>query len=248
MEWAVRRERAADAKEGELMQTEIDVPVWDRPGPWDRVYECELLREVMDAQIRLALRHGPYRSAVEVGVGTARFAGPLAEHVPTVVGVDIHSSMLDAARERCGPGIALVEGDAARLHEVLAGAAMPGPRLVACVTNTFGIFPEEIRGAALEQMIRVADGGDVMLGVFNADRLPLGLRDYYEPNRALTGPIAPGDVDYELGTLSTASGFESKWFRRGELTELARQAGLGHFTIEEAGRIGLVLVGRVSAA
>jgi SAM-dependent methyltransferase len=229
-----------EASPEEQLWAQLDAKNYD-----SAVYQCDLLHSMYDRELTLAAEMmGDHDVLVEVGVGTGRFAGPLAGCGFPVIGVDISPTLLDMARDRY-PELLLIEGDACNLRELLVPVAgAEGRRLVACVLNSIGVVDPVVREALVMEMIRSARGGSFLLAVFNAEHFHRGISEFYAKSPELCGPMQEGDADHVRYELRTASNYFSHWFTPAEVDDLLRRAGVEVYSVERCG-VGLFFSGAI---
>lgn len=129
-----------------------------------------------------------------------------------------------------------------KLEEALKEANLPvddkekldaGKVTLACVMNTFGIMPEEIRSPIIKEMIKVAgDKGSTLSVFFNADKFKDGIETFYKKSPELCGNIMETDIDYTNTTLHVAeSGYYSHWFSEKEIHKLMQDADVKKYDL-----------------
>ncbi|MGV1049197.1 MAG: class I SAM-dependent methyltransferase [Solirubrobacterales bacterium] len=224
--------------------------LWARldPDGYDSaVYRCDLLQPMYERELSLAEEMiSDHDVLVEVGVGTGKFAGPLAGRGIPVIGVDISPTLLEMARARY-PELLLIEGDACNLRELLAPVPSAiGRRLVACVLNSIGVVDPVVREALVKEMILSARGGSFLLAVFSAEHFHRGVSEFYAKSPELCGPVREDDADHVRYELRTASSYFSHWFTMAEVDDLLRRAGVSTYSVERCG-VGLFFNGAVPA-
>ncbi len=130
---------------------------WQSAGDFPAQYENVNVKAFFavfarDLVSRLALTPGDRLLDIATGTGivvrSAREAEPSLERI---VGLDLSAAMLEVARERCGEGIELIEGDATKLP--FSG----GEFTVLTCQQGLQFVPD--RPAALAQFRRVTSGG-----------------------------------------------------------------------------------------
>jgi SAM-dependent methyltransferase len=217
------------------------------------VYEHWMFRDVFEHELRIARALCPSATTlVEVGCGTCMFAGAMTDYVEQVFGVDISPGFLEAAKAEFGERLRLIEGDASMLDKLLRyhEVKLRNP-LIACVMNTLGIMPGSVRVQVLEQMARVADGGQLLVEVHNADHFEQAVDEFYRTNPELCGLGVDGvlkDSDVSMATKEVCvrdpdtgeTLYYSHWFSSDELSQLANEAGIALHHVTPHG-IGLFL-------
>lgn len=103
------------------------------------------------------------RRGIDIGCGNGRHAAVLAEQVERVLAVDASRELLEEARERVGPVVSLVQGDAARLP-IASGTIDVGLYIA-----TLHHLPDrEARVASLRELSRLlADDGEALVSAWS---------------------------------------------------------------------------------
>jgi SAM-dependent methyltransferase len=213
-------------------------------------------------QIKLS---GRRVSLVEVGCGTGEFIRAAAPDFRTVVGVDFNKEFIDFCRDHDNASKArthrYIQGDATQLQELLEkefpetaqeGSIDSGfwgdARVVACVGNTIGIIPEELRPQVYKQMADVAGPDGVVVMVYwNARWFGDACLNFYHANPKLCGPFEGECVDFKNTTLETPMKYKTKWTSSEEARALFEDMGMEIISLREKGK-GVILAARGSAA
>jgi ubiquinone/menaquinone biosynthesis C-methylase UbiE len=180
---------------------------------WLEVKDVELNAALKAEEKFIAKRVHNGSTLLDVGCGTGRLLEVLAKSLSRAVGIDYKKKMLDMAEKKL-KGFHNIELLEANVYKI------PFPDdsfdYVICTCNTFGNFDQP--GVALDELLRVVKpNGEVILGVYSENALPVQLRTY----RAI-GLI----VDrYDSEKVKTHEGLVSKRFSRATLEELAKAHG-----------------------
>jgi SAM-dependent methyltransferase len=147
-----------------------------------RLYDLDLAEEPGDVDLYRALAQRTGGPILEIAVGTARVAVPLAEAGHRVVGVDLDPAMLARARSRAsaaGVAIELVHGDLTDIA-ALADVTRAGPyRLAIFALNSILLVASaDAQRAALASMATsLAPGGLAVVDCWLATPADLGALD-----------------------------------------------------------------------
>jgi len=193
-------------------------------------------------------------SLVEVGCGTGEFVRSAAYDFRTVVGVDFNKEFIDFCKEHTVPRNSTkshyLQGDACQLYDLLKAEfpKIPTPgsrgiefwddtRVVACVGNTIGIIPEELRLSVYEQMAEVAGSDGVLVMVYwNARWFGDACLNFYHANPKLCGPFEGESVDLKNTTLTTPMKYKTKWTSVDEARDVMEGLGLEIIALREKGK------------
>jgi SAM-dependent methyltransferase len=193
-------------------------------------------------------------SLVEVGCGTGEFLRAAAPDFRHVVGVDFNQEFIDFCKEHDTPkrlgGSKYIQGDACQLYDLLKeefpktqqrgsrGVEFwDDTRVVACVGNTIGIIPEELRPKVYEQMAEVAGNDGVVVMVYwNARWFGDACLNFYHANPKLCGPFEGESVDFKNTSLTTPMGYRTKWTGVEEARTLMEELGMEIISIREKGK------------
>jgi len=196
---------------------------------------------------------------VEVGCGTGEFVRPAVDNFRTVVGVDFNKEFIDFCKENTSPRHMskshYIQGDACQLNDLMKSefpkAARKGPdgylrrgvefwddsRVVACVGNTIGIIPEELRPKVYEEMAELAgDDGVLVMVYWNARWFGDACLNFYHNNPKLCGPFEGENVDFKQTTLKTPMGYKTKWTGVDEAREVMENLGMEIISLREKGK------------
>jgi len=193
-------------------------------------------------------------SLVEVGCGTGEFVRTVTDDFRTVIGVDFNEAFVDFCKDQCLPrhhGKArYLQGDASQLYDLLKSefpkTPKPGSRgvefwddtrVVACVGNTIGIIPDEMRDRVYEQMTEVAGSDGVLVMVYwNARWFGDACLNFYHANPQLCGPFDGSAVDFANTTLSTPSDYRTHWTSVEEARKVMEKLGMEVICLREKGK------------
>jgi SAM-dependent methyltransferase len=236
---------------------EITVEMWRDAVYTNQTYFGELISDTSDFVKTIAenIKLGGQRvSLVEVGCGTGEFVRAVAPDFRTVVGVDFNQEFIDFCKEHDIPRrlarSKYIQGDACQLYDLLKEefpkTLKPGSRgvefwddtrVVACVGNTIGIIPEELRPKVYEQMAEVAGQDGVLVMVYwNARWFGDACLNFYHANPQLCGPFEGESVDFKNTTLTTPMNYKTKWTSVEEARTLMEDLGMEIISLREKGK------------
>jgi hypothetical protein len=170
------------------------------------------------------------------------------------VGVDFNQEFIDFCKEHDTPKRLgenkYIQGDACQLYDLLKeefpktqqrgsrGVEFwDDTRVVACVGNTIGIIPEELRPKVYEQMAEVAGNDGVVVMVYwNARCFGDACLNFYHANPKLCGPFEGESVDFKNTSLTTPMGYRTKWTGVEEARTLMEELGMEIISIREKGK------------
>merc|ERR1719375_2615346 len=165
---------------------EITVEMWRDAVYTNQTYFGELISDTQEF-VKTIAEHiklsGRRVSLVEVGCGTGEFVRAAEDDFRTAVGVDFNAEFIDFCKEHTSDKKRnkshYLQGDACELYELLkkefprftkrGGRGVEfwdDARVVACVGNTIGIIPEELRPKVYQQMAEVAGPDGVLVMVY----------------------------------------------------------------------------------
>jgi SAM-dependent methyltransferase len=236
---------------------EITVDMWRDAVYTNQTYFGELISDTTEFVKTIAehIKLGGNRvSLVEVGCGTGEFLRAAAPDFRHVVGVDFNQEFIDFCKEHDTPkrhgGSKYIQGDACQLYDLLKeefpktqqrgsrGVEFwDDTRVVACVGNTIGIIPEELRPKVYEQMAEVAGNDGVLIMVYwNARWFGDACLNFYHANPKLCGPFEGESVDFKNTSLTTPMGYRTKWTGVEEARSLMEELGMEIISIREKGK------------
>ena len=109
---------------------------------------------------------------------------------------EVHPHLAEAAN------VHVMQGNATELNQLLEarGVTLSANPIVCILMNTYGILPEHVRALALEQMWHaIADGGTLVIGCWDKEKMRVGYADYYMKNPKLCGKCSEADFDFSKG-------------------------------------------------
>jgi len=236
---------------------EITVEMWRDAVYTNETYFAELIADTAEFVETLAehIKLGGNRvSLVEVGCGTGEFIRAAEKDFRTVVGVDFNKEFIDFCQEHGTPRklarTHYLQGDACHLYDLLKDEFPRTPKLgsrgvefwddtrvVACVGNTIGIIPEELRPQVYEQMAEVAGQDGVLVMVYwNARWFGDACLNFYHANPKLCGPFEGQAVDFKNTTLTTPMKYKTKWTSVQEARDLMEDLGMEIISLREKGK------------
>lgn len=212
---------------------------------------------------KLKLINGKHVSLVEVGCGTGEFVRAATSACPalrTAIGVDFNENFINFCEEekkKCPTAEARAQcylhGDACKLNDLLeeqCGQALwEDTRIVACVGNTIGIIPEELKGKIYSQMAELAGANGVVIMVYwNARCFGDAAQNFYHANPQLCGAFTGDSIDLSNTTLTTPSGYRTKWTSMEDARKILEDQGLEIISLKEKGKGVLVAARQKRAA
>jgi SAM-dependent methyltransferase len=236
---------------------EITVDMWRDAVYTNQTYFGELISDTTEFVKTIAehIKLGGRRvSLVEVGCGTGEFVRAAADDFRTVVGVDFNKEFIDFCKDNVVPrNIAksrYLQGDACHLYDLLKAEFPKAPkrgsrgiefwddtRVVACVGNTIGIIPDELRPSVYEQMAEVAGSDGVLVMVYwNARWFGDACLNFYHANPKLCGPFEGESVDFKNTTLTTPMKYKTKWTSVDEARNVMEGLGMEIIALREKGK------------
>jgi SAM-dependent methyltransferase len=235
----------------------ISVEKWRSAVYANQSYFGDLIQDTTEF-IRTIAEHiklsGKRVSFVEVGCGTGEFVRAVTDDFRTVVGVDFNQAFVDFCEHerafRHQEKSHYLQGDACYLYDLLKTEFEPRPqrgsrgvefwddtRIVACVGNTIGIIPEEVRDQVYEEMIEVAGHDGVLVMVYwNAKWFGDACLNFYHANPQLCGPFDGSAVDFSTTTLSTPSHYRTHWTSVEEARNVMEKLGMEIISLREKGK------------
>ncbi len=139
---------------------------------------------------------------VEVGSGTGDVILGVASEFCFSLGMDINENFVEYCRKVTPQAmkgkVEFVQGCVTRLSDIVSDHTKRGPnthpgqkKIVVCVNNTLGIFPDAIKTDAYQQMNKTAgEDGIIVVGFWNGMRFGEGLQHFYNKNPMLCGNLS----------------------------------------------------------
>lgn len=166
---------------------------------------------------------------VDVGCGTGNNILPLLDDADAIFGIDINPNFIDYCTQSISKGT-FVQGDATRLplilHEEHKGI-LSLQKLVFCAGNTLGIVPPEVRHDMIVAMGEACTTPDdiVVLIFFNGQMFGEGLQYFYAKMPHLCGSLDGAAIDFKNCTLTTKTGYFTKWTTPSEAIDIVKDLG-----------------------
>jgi len=236
---------------------EITVEMWRDAVYTNQTYFGELISDTAEFVKTIAehIKLGGHRcSLVEVGCGTGEFTREATDDFRTVVGMDFNKEFIDFCKEhtlpRCQDKSHYLQGDACELYDLLKTEFPKTPkkgsrgvefwddtRIVACVGNTIGIIPEDLRPKVYDQMAEVAGENGVLVMVYwNSRWFGDACLNFYNKNPNLCGEFDGQNVDFKNTTLQTPMGYRTKWTSVDEARAIMEDMGMEIISLREKGK------------
>jgi hypothetical protein len=173
------------------------------------------------------------------------------------VGVDFNANFIefckqeasqdDAARQR------YVHGDACALVDLMEKEFPPAEgllwddvRVVACVGNTIGIIPQQLKETVYRQMFELAGpNGIVIMAYWNAAWFGDAAQNFYHANPQLCGEFKGESIDLSTATLSTPSGYCTHWTSISEARSVMDSLGVEVISLKAKDK-GVLVAARTS--
>merc|ERR1719399_2699877 len=130
-----------------------------------------------------------------------------------------------------------IVGDACKLVEELQEKApkhiWSDTKIVACVGNTIGIIPDNLKERVYQQMTELAGpDGVVVIVYWNARSFGDACQNFYHANPQLCGPFTGSAINFETTTLTTPA-YRTHWTGIEEARNNMVKYGLEEILIEE---------------
>lgn len=240
---------------------EFPVEQWRSAVYVNRAYFGRLCTDTTDFIINFAEQikaRGRRASLVEVGCGTGEFIRDSAETFRVAVGLDFNPHFIQYCEESIPKGMEArqryIHGDACKLVEEMEkhfprkeGLLWNDVRIVACVGNTIGIIPKELKEKVYEQMFNLAgNDGIVIMAYWNARWFGDAVQNFYHANPQLCGPFDGKSIDLSTCTLKTPSGYCTHWTSVEEAREVMEGLGVEIISIRDQGKGVLVAARRLA--
>jgi len=236
---------------------QITVDMWRDAVYTNQTYFGELIVDTTEF-VKTIAEHiklsGRRVSLVEVGCGTGEFVRSAADDFRTVVGVDFNTQFITFCKEHTIPRNKAKShylcGDACHLYDMLKAEFPKTPqpnsrgvefwddaRVVACVGNTIGIIPQQMRPTVYEQMAEVAGNDGVLVMVYwNAKWFGDACLNFYHANPKLCGAFEGESVDFKNTTLTTPMQYQTKWTSVDEARAVMEELGMEIISLREKGK------------
>eukprot|EP01084_Bolivina_argentea_P004233 8057_1 len=185
---------------------------------------------------------------VEVGCGTGDVILGIASEFCFSLGMDINEDFIEYCRDVTPRSVEVkakfVQGcvthlsDIVREHTERAPNTHPGQtKVVVCVNNTLGIFPDAIKDGAYRQMHEVAgEDGIIIVGFWNGKYFGEGIQHFYNKNPVLCGSLDGARINWDECILDTKDGYHTKWTEKEEVSAIFDKIGFKLLEVIECGR------------
>jgi len=203
--------------------------------------------------------NGSRVSLVEVGCGTGEFVRDIAGNFRVAVGLDFNPMFIEYCSQQVPKSRQhqerYVRGDATKLVEEMEqhfpktdGLLWNDTRIVACVGNTIGIIPQEMKAKVYEQMLELAgENGVVIMAYWSAAWFGDAVQNFYHANPKLCGPFTGECINLETCTLKTPSGYCTHWTSVQEARDVMEGFGAEIISIKSMGKGVLVAARKLKA-
>ncbi|CAM9425892.1 unnamed protein product [Choristocarpus tenellus] len=180
---------------------------------------------------------------VEVGCGTGDVILSMAKDFGQSIGLDINQEFIEYAKFQLSKNlenrVTFCAGSAADLVDLVkmhVPSASQDKVVVTCVNNTFGVFPEDIKPKAYQQMKDLAgEQGIIVIVFWNGNSFGEALQHFYSAQPALCGTIKGAAIDFENRRLCTVDGYLTKWSTVKEAQVTLEKYGFNVLDITEIG-------------
>jgi len=221
----------------------------------NRAYFGDLCADTADFIVNIAENvklSGRRVSLVEVGCGTGEFVRETADAFRVAVGVDFNQQFIEFCKQEAAkegaPQQHYVKGDACALVDLMKTEFPPAEgllwddvRVVACVGNTIGIIPENLKEAVYKQMLELAGpSGVVIMAYWSAAWFGDAVQNFYHANPQLCGEFKGESIDLGATTLTTPSGYRTHWTSASEARAVMQNLGAEIISIKQKGKGVLV--------
>jgi len=221
----------------------------------NRAYFGDLCADTADFIVNIAETvklSGRRVSLVEVGCGTGEFIRETADAFRVAIGVDFNPQFIEFCKQEAAkegaPQQRYVQGDACALVDLMKTEFPPSEgllwddvRIVACVGNTIGIIPENLKEAVYKQMLELAGpSGVVIMAYWNAAWFGDAVQNFYHANPQLCGEFKGESIDLGATTLSTPSGYRTHWTSASEARAVMQNLGAEIISLKQKGKGVLV--------
>jgi len=239
---------------------EFPVEKWRSAVYVNRAYFGQLCDDQVDFVVHFAEQikfSGHRASLIEVGCGTGEFIRDTADNFRVAVGVDFNPHFIKYCNHEIPEGKEnqqrYIHGDACKLVDLMAtnfpkeeGLLWDDVRVVACVGNTIGIIPPELKETVYNQMLDLAgQQGILVMSYWNARWFGDAVQNFYHANPQLCGPFRGESIDLSTTTLTTPSGYCSHWSSVEEARQIMQGLGAEIISIKDKGKGVLVAARRL---
>merc|ERR550514_717461 len=253
-------DQAPEAKKRGSKWEEFPVEKWRSAVYVNRAYFGQLCTDQNDFTIQYAEQikfSGRRVSLVEVGCGTGEFIRDCADNFRVAVGVDFNPHFIAYCNHEIPKGKQdqqrYIHGDACKLEELMMknfpkeeGLLWDDARIVACVGNTIGIIPQELKETVYNQMLDLAGPqGILIMSYWNARWFGDAVQNFYHANPQLCGPFEGESIDLSTTTLTTPSGYRTHWTSVEEARQVMQSLGAEIISIKDQGKGVLVAARRL---
>jgi len=238
---------------------EFPVEQWRSAVYVNRAYFGQLCCDTTNFIVRFAEQlklFGQRVSLVEVGCGTGEFIRDTGDHFRVAVGLDFNPHFIEYCKQEVPAGREgqqrYIHGDACELVETMKkhfpvqeGLLWDDARVVACVGNTIGIIPAELKQKVYKQMLELAGpNGLLIMAYWNAQWFGDAVQNFYHANPQLCGPFGGDGIDLKTTTLKTPSGYCTHWTSVEEARQVMKSLDAEIISIREEGK-GVLVAARM---
>jgi SAM-dependent methyltransferase len=239
---------------------EFPVEKWRSAVYVNRAYFGQLCDDQVDFTINFAEQikfSGRRVSLIEVGCGTGEFIRDTASNFRVAVGVDFNPHFIEYCNHEIPESRRgqerYIHGDACKLIDLMTehfpkeeGLLWNDVRVVACVGNTIGIIPQEMKMTVYNQMLDLAgEQGILLMSYWNARWFGDAVQNFYHANPQLCGAFQGGSIDLSTTTLTTPSGYRTHWTSVEEARQVMQDLGAEIISIKDQGKGVLVAARRL---
>jgi len=211
---------------------------------------------ITDIAKNMKLR-GQRVTLVEVGCGTGEFIRPICDHFRLAIGLDFNKAFIDFCNDNTPANKAhkqqYVCGDACDLINVMKEQApahiWSDTRIVACIGNTIGIIPVNLKEQVYKQMTALAgEEGVIVMVYWNSRCFGDACQNFYHANPQLCGPFTGDSINFDSTTLCTPApwNYRSHWTGVEEVRQILKDLDLEEICVEEKGK-GVLVAARANS-
>jgi len=219
-----------------------------------KAFHAQLFEDTTDFVADLCQKTGKDTLLVEVGCGTGEALVPLWKHAKYSIGMDFNPHFIGYCNQQVPDdmksNVKYFAGDAQELDACLHKEVGPwmekcGPKILACVGNTAGIMPEEVKQNTYQQMKKLAGKDGYMVVIYwNGNQFGNACQHFYKKNPQLCGEFTGEHINLDTCTLKTPSGYCTHWTKPEEAIDIfENQIGAEVLHIKEMGT-GVLVAGR----